>query len=162
MGAKERAEARKEVSVLAQMKHPNIVAYVESFEEMGNLFIVMDYCDGGDLHSRLQSTRGVFISEDQVSPGSIPSTNSSRYLNSCFAKVLDWFVQISLALKHVHDRKILHRDLKTQVNCSPMTPGSTRFHSSLFKFVFLEHFPHERWRRQARRLWSGQSPSCVS
>jgi NIMA (never in mitosis gene a)-related kinase len=24
------------------------------------------------------------------------------------------FVQLSLALKHVHDRKILHRDLKSQ------------------------------------------------
>ena len=32
-----------------------------------------------------------------------------------FLQVLDYFVQICLALKHVHDRKILHRDLKSQV-----------------------------------------------
>ena len=30
--------------------------------------------------------------------------------------ILDWFVQVCLAVKHVHDRKILHRDLKSQVN----------------------------------------------
>ena len=35
MGRREREEARKEVSVLASMKHPNIVAYIESFEENG-------------------------------------------------------------------------------------------------------------------------------
>jgi NIMA (never in mitosis gene a)-related kinase len=29
-------------------------------------------------------------------------------------QILTWFVQMALALKHVHDRKILHRDLKTQ------------------------------------------------
>ena len=56
-----------QVKVLSQMKHPNIVSYLESFESngitvcrlhvvtptlvsgAGNLFIVMDYCDGGML-----------------------------------------------------------------------------------------------------------------
>lgn len=33
----------------------------------------------------------------------------------CFFQILDWFVQICLALKHVHGRKILHRDIKSQV-----------------------------------------------
>ncbi|KAG9349194.1 hypothetical protein JZ751_027637, partial [Albula glossodonta] len=28
--------------------------------------------------------------------------------------IVDWFVQICLGLKHIHDRKVLHRDIKTQ------------------------------------------------
>lgn len=92
MQMKERQEARKEVSVLSKMRHPNIVQYVESFEESGCLYIVMEYCEGGDLYARINSQRGMAFSE---------------------TKVLEWFVQICLALKHVHDRKILHRDIKT-------------------------------------------------
>ena len=49
------------------MKHPNIVAYLESFEERGNLYIVMDYCDGGDLFKKINDQRGRSIPEDQVS-----------------------------------------------------------------------------------------------
>ena len=35
MSQKEKDEARKEVSVLAKMNHPNIVSYQDSFEEKG-------------------------------------------------------------------------------------------------------------------------------
>ncbi|XP_058525985.1 serine/threonine-protein kinase Nek1 isoform X1 [Ochotona princeps] len=93
MSSKERKESRREVAMLANMKHPNIVQYRESFEENGSLYIVMDYCEGGDLFKRINAQRGNLFQEDQI---------------------LDWFVQICLALKHVHDRKILHRDIKSQ------------------------------------------------
>ncbi|XP_049993709.1 serine/threonine-protein kinase Nek5 isoform X2 [Alexandromys fortis] len=90
---KEKEASKKEVVLLAQMRHPNIVTFFGSFQENNRLFIVMEYCDGGDLMQRIQRQRGVLFSEDQI---------------------LCWFVQISLGLKHIHDRKILHRDIKSQ------------------------------------------------
>ncbi|XP_027251037.1 serine/threonine-protein kinase Nek5 isoform X2 [Cricetulus griseus] len=89
----EKEASKKEVILLAQMKHPNIVTFFSAFQENSRLFIVMEYCDGGDLMQRIQRQRGVLFSEDQI---------------------LCWFVQISLGLKHIHDSKILHRDIKSQ------------------------------------------------
>jgi serine/threonine protein kinase len=74
----------------------------------------MDYCDGGDLHSRIQAQRGILFNEDQI---------------------LDWFVQITLALKHVHDRKVLHRDIKSQVK---QKLNKKIFFKKIFRFFFLE------------------------
>ncbi|XP_062910465.1 serine/threonine-protein kinase Nek5-like isoform X2 [Mobula hypostoma] len=93
MCQKEREASFKEVMLMEKMKHPNIVTFLDSFEERQNLYIVMEYCDGGDLMHRVNMQQGVWFEEDQV---------------------LDWFVQICLGLKHIHDRKILHRDIKTQ------------------------------------------------
>uniref|UniRef100_UPI00398E9B1C serine/threonine-protein kinase Nek5-like isoform X2 n=1 Tax=Pristiophorus japonicus TaxID=55135 RepID=UPI00398E9B1C len=93
MRQKEREASLKEVILLEKMKHPNIVTFLDSFEENQNLYIVMEYCDGGDLMHRVNLQHGVWFEEEQV---------------------LDWFVQICLGLKHIHDRKILHRDIKTQ------------------------------------------------
>uniref|UniRef100_A0A8D0UNG2 non-specific serine/threonine protein kinase n=1 Tax=Sus scrofa TaxID=9823 RepID=A0A8D0UNG2_PIG len=93
MPIQEKEASKKEVILLAKMKHPNIVSFFSSFQENGRLFIVMEYCDGGDLMKRIKRQRGVLFREDQI---------------------LSWFVQISLGLKHIHDRKILHRDIKAQ------------------------------------------------
>ena len=45
--------ALNEVKVLAQMDHPNIVAYHDSFERDGILMIEMEYADGGNLQEFL-------------------------------------------------------------------------------------------------------------
>lgn len=81
------------LQLLKILKHPNIVSCHESFVEGTTLCIVMDYCSGGDLHVALQERRASPLTE---------------------AAILDYFVQICLALKHLHDKKILHRDVKTQ------------------------------------------------
>ncbi|XP_040281999.1 serine/threonine-protein kinase Nek5 isoform X7 [Bufo bufo] len=93
MARKEKEASHKEVTLLAKMNHPNIVKFFASVEENNNLYIVMEYCDGGDLMKRIDQQRGVLFNEDQI---------------------LNWFVQISLGLKHIHDRKVLHRDIKAQ------------------------------------------------
>ncbi|XP_051258817.1 serine/threonine-protein kinase Nek5-like isoform X2 [Dicentrarchus labrax] len=93
MSAREKEASQKEVTLLSKMKHPNIVAFIGSFQDGGSLCIVMEYCDGGDLMKKMNLQRGVFFTEQQI---------------------VDWFVQICLGLKHIHDRKILHRDIKAQ------------------------------------------------
>ena len=69
------------------------VRYRDSFLDAGLLCIVMDFCEGGDLHHMLGAQQGRLLPEGQV---------------------LDYFVQLCLAMKHVHDRKVLHRDIKSQ------------------------------------------------
>eukprot|EP00961_Rhodomonas_salina_P144539 1946285-Rhodomonas_salina.1 len=93
LSRKERDAARKECGILGSLKHPNIIEYRESFEDGGHLCIVMAFAEGGDMTGVLKAQRGKLLEEDTI---------------------MDWFVQICLGMKHVHDRKILHRDLKSQ------------------------------------------------
>eukprot|EP00879_Flechtneria_rotunda_P025140 GHRR01026700.1.p1 GENE.GHRR01026700.1~~GHRR01026700.1.p1 ORF type:complete len:361 (+),score=125.75 GHRR01026700.1:367-1449(+) len=93
MPKSEREAAEQEAKLLMALKHPNIVRCKECFTSAQKLCIVMDWCSEGDVYGILQKRKGQQLPEDTV---------------------LDWFVQICLGLKHVHDRKILHRDIKTQ------------------------------------------------
>ena len=66
MKPKEHDEAKKEIKLLAAFNHPNIVRYRDSFIESGTLHIVMDFCEGGELHVLLKERKGAVLSEQQV------------------------------------------------------------------------------------------------
>ncbi|KAL0608793.1 Serine/threonine-protein kinase Nek2 [Plecturocebus cupreus] len=89
-----------EVNLLRELKHPNIVLYYDRIIDRTNttLYIVMEYCEGGDLASII--TKG---------------TKERQYLDEEF--VLRVMTQLTLALKECHRRSdgghtVLHRDLK--------------------------------------------------
>ncbi|XP_053388998.1 serine/threonine-protein kinase Nek4-like isoform X2 [Mercenaria mercenaria] len=94
--SRERRSAEQETKLLSKLKHPNIVRYKDSFEKEGFLYIAMQYCEGGDLYTycnKLKEQKGTLLEERQL---------------------VEWFVQIAMALEYMHERDILHRDLKTQ------------------------------------------------
>ena len=89
----QRDQTLTEVKVLARMRHPNIIRYKDAFVEDGILHICMEYALFGDLHNIIKARRGELFSEHQL---------------------IIWFTQIVQALHYMHQRRILHRDLKTQ------------------------------------------------
>ncbi len=95
LSKKEKENALNEVRILASIDHPNIVQYKEAFlvDNPASLCIVMEYCDGGDLYEAINEKKS---KGDSFHEGEIWET----------------FIGIVKGLKHLHERKILHRDLK--------------------------------------------------
>ncbi|KPA77376.1 putative protein kinase [Leptomonas pyrrhocoris] len=95
LSKKDRQQSLNEARVLSSLRHPNIINYVDSFlaRKSDSLCIVMEFAEGGDLCSRLKKNYRVNLPERQV---------------------LDWLIQLVLSLQYIHQRKILHRDVKTQ------------------------------------------------
>jgi NIMA (never in mitosis gene a)-related kinase 1/4/5 len=100
----EQLATQNEVEVLKQMHHSNIAMYVESFVDNSKLYIVMEYADGGDLSAAIQRKK-----QQKITNG--PSSGDGGWNED---EIMRIFVQICLALKHVHERNIIHRDLKAQ------------------------------------------------
>ncbi|XP_067862284.1 serine/threonine-protein kinase ULK1 isoform X2 [Heptranchias perlo] len=89
--AKSQTLLGKEIKILKELKHDNIVALYD-FQDMANsVYLVMEYCNGGDLADYLHS-KGT-LSEDTI----------RIFLH-----------QIAGAMKMLHSRGIIHRDLKPQ------------------------------------------------
>uniref|UniRef100_A0A3Q2Z1S4 Serine/threonine-protein kinase Nek2 n=1 Tax=Hippocampus comes TaxID=109280 RepID=A0A3Q2Z1S4_HIPCM len=100
MAESEKQMLVSEVNLLRELKHPNIVRYYDRIIDRNNtmLYIVMEYCEGGDLASLIARC-----------------IRERRYLDEKF--ILRVTAQLVLALKECHKRSdgrptVLHRDLK--------------------------------------------------
>jgi len=80
---------RQEARTLARLTHPNIIQVYDLIEDQGRLWIAMEYVDGGDLATLIESRGGLAIRDA-----------------ACFA----W--QIAEAMQVAHERDIVHRDIK--------------------------------------------------
>lgn len=90
--AREMARFEREMQLIAQLQHPNIVRLVDSGRlETGELFTVLTYVDGEDLASVL------------AREGRLQAREAARIMG----QVLD-------ALSAAHELGIVHRDLKPQ------------------------------------------------
>lgn len=78
-------ELRNEIEILRNLDHPNIVKAYEVFDNSHQIYIIMELCSGGDLYAK------------------------KPYSEKEAAKIVG---KLLSALKHMHAKGIIHRDLK--------------------------------------------------
>ncbi|KAG0336823.1 hypothetical protein BG004_007893 [Podila humilis] len=98
----------------AHNSHPHIVDMASVIETKESLYLVMEYCSGGDLYDAITSQHAA-ASDSGLGFNPIMPNISGRFLNvHSDASVLDAMTQIISALAHAHSNKIFHRDLKPE------------------------------------------------
>ena len=93
---KEKENSLNEVRILASVNCENVVSYKDAFydTESNSLCIVMEYADDGDLESKI---------------------NKNEKMKQNFPEEEIWriFTGMALGIKSLHDKNIMHRDLKS-------------------------------------------------
>ena len=100
---------------MRDVKHRYICKYIDSFTTNANkLYLIMEYCDRGDLAqylSRIKSmAQGPLVSANHLNKQQHKQPMSWTEIGE--ARVWRIFLQICLALEVIHEKGIVHADLK--------------------------------------------------
>lgn len=88
---------KREIQILKEVKHPNIIELIDVFEDSKYLHLVTELCTGGELFDRI-------IAKKQSAEGQFSEHDAACLVND----ILD-------AIAYCHDVKgIVHRDLKPE------------------------------------------------
>ena len=85
---------RNEIVLLQYLNHPNIVKFQEVKKSKKNFYIIMEYCNGGELSKALEKYQNKFGKP-------FPETIVQHIMR-----------QIISAFRYIHERKVIHRDVK--------------------------------------------------
>ncbi|QLQ82195.1 hypothetical protein HG537_0G04500 [Torulaspora globosa] len=86
---KTRKKLLSEIQIHKSMRHPNIVQFIDCFEDETNVYILLEICPNGSLMELLKKRKT--LTEPEV-----------RFFTT----------QICGAIKYMHSRRVIHRDLK--------------------------------------------------
>ena len=96
----------REINVLINSDHPNIIKIYEIYESDHSLYIVMEECKGGEVFDRIM---------ERIQCQTMYSENDA-------AKIL---LQVMSAVEYCHNNGICHRDLKPE-NLLYLNPGGEK------------------------------------
>ena len=87
-------QVEKEIKLLENLRHPHVITYFNSFKQNGNIYIIIEYINGGSLEDLLMK-------------------NIKQQKKIDEKTLWDLLIQSLSGLLYLHEkRKIIHRDIK--------------------------------------------------